>query len=80
MKAVYSLKPSDLTDDFINKLKQLHENLTINIIVQDTEEVRDETEFLLRHPNNRTKLLAGLLSKDWVEVDLAVIEKNANSL
>ncbi len=80
MKAVYSLKPSDLTDDFINKLKQLHENLTINIIVQDTEEVRDETEFLLGHPDNRTKLLAGLLSKDWVEVDLAVIEKNANSL
>lgn len=80
MKAIYRLKPSELTYDFVDKLKQLHENLTINIIIQDAEETQDETEFLLRHPDNRAKLLTGLNSQDWVEVDLATIEKNANSL
>ncbi|OUD14582.1 hypothetical protein [Thioflexithrix psekupsensis] len=80
MKAIYHLKPSELTYDFVDKLKQLHGNLTINIIIQDTEETQDETEFLLRHSDNRAKLLTGLNSQDWVEVDLATIEKNANSL
>ncbi|OUD14577.1 hypothetical protein [Thioflexithrix psekupsensis] len=53
---------------------------TCHVIIQDTEETQDETEFLLRHSDNRAKLLTGLNSQDWVEVDLATIEKNANSL
>lgn len=80
MKAVYSLKPSELTYDFIDKLKQLHEGLTISIIIQDTVDELDETAFLLGNPANRAKLLAALNSKEWVEVDPAVIEENANSL
>ncbi len=80
MKAAYSLKPNELTHDFVDKLKQLHEGLTISIIVHDAEEDSDETAFLLRHPANRAKLLTALNSKTWVEVDPAAIEKNANSL
>jgi len=80
MKAVYSLKPSELTYDFVDKLKQLHEGLTISIIIQDTVDEHDETAFLLHNPANRAKLLAALNSKEWVEVDPAVIEENANSL
>jgi hypothetical protein len=80
MKAVYSLKPSELTYDFVDKLKQLHEGLTISIIIQDTVDGHDETAFLVRNPANRAKLLAALNSKEWVEVDPTVIEENANSL
>ncbi len=83
MIANYSLKAEELTHDFIGKLKELHKGLAINITVIDTEQISDETTYLLNNSANRTKLLKALdnvRKGNVVEIDLATIEKNANSL
>ncbi|WP_353573244.1 hypothetical protein [Candidatus Albibeggiatoa sp. nov. BB20] len=60
MIANYSLKPSELTSDFIEHLKQMYCDSTINITVIDTEQTQDETAFFLSNPANRTHLLNAL--------------------
>lgn len=60
MIANYTLKSSELTSDFVEHLKQMYRDSTINITVIDTEQTQDETEFLLSNPVNREHLLKGI--------------------
>jgi len=80
----YTLKPSELTPDFVEHLKQMYKDNTINISIIDTEQTpHDETEFLLRNPTHRAYLLNAIddakNGKDMVDVDITVIQKDANS-
>ena len=60
MIANYTLKPSELTSDFVEHLKQMYQDSTINITVIDTKQTQDETTFLLSSPANRNHLLSAL--------------------
>ena len=83
MIANYTLKSSELTSDFVEHLKQMYKDNTINISIIDTEQTHDETEFLLSNPTNRSYLLNAIddakNGKNMVEVDITVIQKDANS-
>ncbi len=56
MQASYRLKAEELTEDFINKLKNMYsyEDVDIEITIEKSE---DETEHLMRYKANREHLL-----------------------
>ncbi|MBI4647361.1 MAG: hypothetical protein HY738_12440 [Bacteroidia bacterium] len=54
METVFYLKPSDLNINFLQTIKSLFENKDIVISVKDD---MDETEYLLKEPANKKKLL-----------------------
>jgi len=57
MKAVYQLKPHELTDEFLKTIKDFFGDQKIKITIEATH---DETAFLMQHEANRKHLLAGI--------------------
>lgn len=55
MYSTYRLKASELDKDFIKALKDIFHDKEIEIIVQEIQE--DETDYLLKNPVNRDRLL-----------------------
>ena len=55
MYSTYRLKASELDKDFIKSLKDIFHDKEIEIIVQEVDE--DETDYLLKNPVNRDRLL-----------------------
>jgi antitoxin YefM len=55
MYSTYRLKASELDKDFIKALKEIFHDKEIEIIVQEIAE--DETDYLLKNPANRERLL-----------------------
>jgi len=62
MYSTYRLKANELDKDFIKSLKEIFHNKEIEIIVQEVEE--DETEYLLKSPVNRDRLLKAVKNAD----------------
>ena len=56
METVYQLKPHELTEDFLKSIIERFGDKEIKITIE--EEPFDETEFILRHEVNRTRILA----------------------
>lgn len=69
MVSTYRLRADELTLDFLTAVKSAYRDREIEITIQ---EVEDETEYLLRSPANREKLLSAIrdLGKqgEYVEV------------
>jgi hypothetical protein len=57
MQATYRLFSDEITDAFLNVLKNNYQNKEIEITVR---EVEDETEYLLKGESNRQHLLRGI--------------------
>ena len=57
MIATYQLKPHELTDDFLRKLKETFYDRGVTITVEET---LDETDYLLQPEANKKHLLAGV--------------------
>jgi antitoxin YefM len=57
MQATYRLFADEMTDAFLNGLKDTYRNKEIEITVR---EVEDETEYLLKSEANRRHLLRGI--------------------
>ena len=55
MYSTYRLKASELDKDFIKSLQDIFHDKEIEIIVQEVDE--DETDYLLKNPANRDRLL-----------------------
>ena len=55
MHSTYRLKASELDKDFIKSLQDIFHDKEIEIIVQEVDE--DETDYLLKNPANRDRLL-----------------------
>lgn len=53
MKNTYRLNTSELTPDFLDRLKATYGDRDIEIVITPI----DETEYLLANPANRTRLL-----------------------
>lgn len=73
-----SLKPSELTPELFNKLKKLSDDATISIVVNDADDDRNDTEYLMSHPATRDKLLKSIHSSERVFVDIETMKKDAN--
>lgn len=64
MYTTYKLKASELNDDFLNSVKALFHDKVVEIAICDTAEAEeDETEYLLKNPANRQRLLNEPLNK-----------------
>jgi len=64
METIYQLNADDLNEDFLEGLKASFKHKEIEIVVYE----RDETAYLLRSPENRSRLLEAV----------ADVEKNRN--
>lgn len=76
MYTTYKLKASELNDDFLNSVKALFHDKMVEIAICDTAETEeDETEYLLKNPTNRQRLLDAIDNVEQrqgvVEIDLA---------
>ena len=76
MYTTYKLKASELNDDFLNSVKALFHDKVVEIAICDTTDAEeDETEYLLKNPANRQRLLDAIDNveqrQDIVEIDLA---------
>jgi len=58
METVFRLKASEVDNGFLAMLKTLFKKREIEITVTDI--INDETEFLLKNPNNRKHLLEAI--------------------
>ncbi|MBI3194985.1 MAG: hypothetical protein HYZ34_11060 [Ignavibacteriae bacterium] len=56
MTTIYRLNAQELDGSFLESIKQAFQNKNIEIAVSET----DETEYLLRSPNNRQHLLEAI--------------------
>ncbi|MFN8493924.1 MAG: hypothetical protein U0350_40370 [Caldilineaceae bacterium] len=56
MYSVYHLNADELDNQFLEALKTLFKNKTIEIVVSEV----DETEYLLKSPANRKRLLEAI--------------------
>ena len=71
MTATYQLSLDELQPSFVDQLKQMHQNGQVKVTVEVLEE-HDETEFLLRNPKNRERLMEAIKNVEAgkvVEVD-----------
>jgi antitoxin YefM len=70
MQTVYHLKTNELDDQFLESLKMLFKDKTIEIIVSEV----DETAYLLHSETNRERLLKAIEhvnnGDDLIEVEL----------
>ena len=79
MYSTYRLKAADLNADFLESLKLLFKNKTIEIAVCEADEAEtDETAYLLQNPANRKRLLEAIENvaqkRDMVTIDLDTLE------
>ena len=71
MKATYQLSLEDLKPGFLRQLKRKHQSGQVTLTV--LEEEQDETEFLLRNPKNKERLMEAINNVEQgkvVEVDI----------
>jgi antitoxin YefM len=62
MYSTYRLNANELDKDFIKALKEIFHDKEIEIIVQEVEE--DETDYLLKNPANKDRLLKAVKNAD----------------
>jgi antitoxin YefM len=62
MYSTYRLNANELDKDFIKALKEIFHDKEIEIIVQEVEE--DETDYLLKNPANKDRLLKAIKNAD----------------
>ena len=79
MYSTYRLKVEDLNTDFLESLKLLFKNKTIEIAVCEADQAEtDETAYLLHNPANRKRLLEAIENvaqkRDMVTIDLDTLE------
>ena len=75
MLSTYRLNADELDTHFLDALKTLFQNKTIEIVVTDVSDSEmDETEYLLSSDANRLRLLSAIenvkANRDLVTVDL----------
>ena len=75
MYMVYKMKVDELDSHFIRALKTMFKDKEIEIVVcESTQSEEDETEYLLKSPSNRDRLLKAIenvaRSQNLVSVDL----------
>lgn len=75
MYAVYKLRADELDDSFLETLKNLFKNREIEIAVSEAStSTEDETDYLLKSPANRNRLLQAIENiaedRNLVTVDL----------
>lgn len=78
MYTVYKLNADELNEDFLQSIKFLFRNKTIEIAVCEVEAAdQDETAYLLRDPANRQRLLEAIENvrhgRGLIEVDMAAL-------
>jgi len=69
MQTIYQINADELDESILKSIKALFKNKEIEIIVSE----RDETEYLLRSPANRERLLRAVRE---VEADQNIIVPN----
>lgn len=79
MYTVYHLNADELSSEFIESIKTLFPHKTIEIAVTEAEIIeRDETDYLLKNPTNRARLLEAIENvqrqRDLITVDLADLQ------
>jgi antitoxin YefM len=79
MYSTYRLKTEDLNTDFLESLKLLFKNKTIEIAVCEADEAEiDETAYLLQNPANRKRLLEAIENvaqeRNMVTIDLDALK------
>ncbi|NOY61509.1 MAG: hypothetical protein GXO75_21570 [Calditrichaeota bacterium] len=75
MYTLYKMKANDLDNRFIDALKMMFKNKEIEIAVcEATQSESDETDYLLKSPANRNRLLQAIenvaKNQNLVSVDL----------
>lgn len=75
MYAVYKLRADELDESFLETLKNLFKNREIEIAVSEAStSTEDETDYLLKSPANRNRLLQAIENiaedRNLVTVDL----------
>ena len=57
METTYKLNARDLTSNFLASIRDLFIDQDIEITVREADDPADETEYLLRSPVNRARLM-----------------------
>ena len=73
MLTTYTMRPSEMTMDFIRSIQAMFKDKQIEISVH---EVADETDYLLSSPANKAHLLGSLAEAEKHESLVTVAEEN----
>lgn len=73
MRIIYRLKANELDDNFLEDLQKTYKDKEIEIIVREV----DETEYLLKSPINRQRLLT---AKNNIEQGIHLVNVNLDYL
>ncbi|MDP2902261.1 MAG: hypothetical protein Q8N96_04030 [Methylovulum sp.] len=61
MYTLYKINADELNDNFLASIKAQFQHKDIEIAICETAQIeQDETEYLLRHPANKARLLAAI--------------------
>lgn len=78
MYTTYKLKANELNDDFLKSVKALFHDKAVEIVICDTAEAEeDETQYLLKNPANRQRLLDAINN---IEQHTGIVEINLSDL